>query len=86
MAEPRTLEQLISQSYDADARAFAKELLAVYEARYKGPGSPAEAAEATWENYVDSYLARYGDGDVRKAETRAIQTLRVDLGGTRRDS
>jgi hypothetical protein len=61
MAERRTLEQL-SQNSDPNVRAFAKELLAAYEARYEGAGSPADAAEAIWESQVDSYLARYGDG------------------------
>ena len=82
MAE-RTLNQLCRSS-DSDVCAFAKELLAAYEARYKG-GSPAEAAEDLWESTVDAWLARYGDEDVRKAEKRAIQQLRVILQATRRD-
>ena len=83
MAERKTLKQL-RQGDDSDARAFANELLAAYEARYKGD-SPADAAEAIWESTVDAWLARYGDDDVRNAEKRAIQQLRAILAATRRD-
>ena len=83
MSEHRTLEQL-GQSPDPATSSFARDFLAAYEARYKGPGTPANAAEATWESAIEAWLVRYGDGDVRKAEIRAIQQLRVALNATRR--
>jgi len=84
VASRRTLKQL-GQDPDPDARAFAKDFLAAYDARYKGNSTPADAAEVTWQYAVDAWLTRYGDGDVRKAEKRAIQQLRVAIGATRRD-